>query len=1192
MQVRKLLCLWAFWGLCAHPGQLRAQGVSFSQLSLSNGLSSNGVVALSIDKSGFLWAATKDGLNRYDGYSVKVYNTSNSSNLAANEAENLVCDPKNRLWISSNQGLNLLDEQRQMQRIRLTDSLSSFGCRAVMPTHARGNILFTSAGQFYYDEKRQLGLPLNWDVPGLTYKGFKDADAFAENQILYVSDSLVLLLDYATQTVLFRQSFRQPMSACRSGKNEIAVGLYTGQILFIDIQTGITRRHQQLTNTINGKLVNTTLREIRLASNNDLLIATGFSGLVALSPGGQVRRLLHDPINPQSIASNNIYRVICNANGDVIVATLSAGISVFNINNQQVSQRRIFFDSKGVFFDGYINQFAEDQSGDIWMTAQDRLIWWNRKTNLSTFFYYYFQLPGPGMQSTEIREPCFDRFGNLWMSVLGPGLARLNTSSWQIEAIPRKNNSSPATHSGLVLDILNTRSGNLWVSTVAGIYAINPKTLAVDALIDRKGLAPVVKQRVNVLLEDRKGRIWLGTWNNGLYCYDPQTDQLRQYSSEQGLVSTRCINLLEDKEGNIFAGSPKGFSIIDSTGYIQVFTKENGLRFDNCNAFVEDRDGKIWISNDKCLLRFDAEHGHFDYFDANAGLSSEGYRVNSGYRLSTGELVWGGPHGINYFEPAKLVNFPAQVQLSIWAVDIRDSMVMTQSLRPLDLTYSENDLVFHFTAINLKGSRNIQYRYLLDGFDKDWKEGIDIREARYPALTPGNYRFTVKASLDGDHWIESVNEIAFLIRPALWQRWWFISLCILLLTSLIALIAYSRHRKLKKLQDEREAEEAINYFANSLYKQQTEEEMLWDVARNCISRLHFEDCVIYLLDQKKQVLIQKAAHGPKSPADFQISQPLEIPVGKGIVGAVAATARPEIIADTRLDARYIMDDSQRLSEISVPIIGDMQVLGVIDCEHSKKAFFTQKHLTILVTIASLCANKIIKVRAEAEKRRAEKNLMDTRQKMTEVEMQALRAQMNPHFIFNCLNSINRYIVKSDQATASLYLTRFAKLIRLILDNSNSKNVILSNELEALKLYIEMEALRFDKKFIYHITVDDNLNIDSVELPPLIIQPYVENAIWHGLLHRDQDGMLDIHLRLIKENILECIIEDNGVGRARARELRSKSATSRKSLGMKLTEDRLQLLNKHAELNAGIDILDLQHPDGTPAGTRVILTIPI
>ncbi len=219
-------------------------------------------------------------------------------------------------------------------------------------------------------------------------------------------------------------------------------------------------------------------------------------------------------------------------------------------------------------------------------------------------------------------------------------------------------------------------------------------------------------------------------------------------------------------------------------------------------------------------------------------------------------------------------------------------------------------------------------------------------------------------------------------------------------------------------------------------------------------------------------------------------------------------------------------------------------------------------------------------------------LMNTQRKMTEVEMQALRAQMNPHFIFNCLNSINRYIVKSDQTTASLYLTKFAKLIRLILDNSNNKNVILTNELEALKLYIEMEALRFDKKFTYEIKVESNLGTDTVEVPPLIIQPYVENAIWHGLLHKETNGHLSVRVCMCSETMLEVVIEDNGIGREKARELKSKTATSRKSLGMQLTENRLSLLNKHAELNASIEIIDLQNGGSEALGTKVILKIPV
>jgi LytS/YehU family sensor histidine kinase len=138
----------------------------------------------------------------------------------------------------------------------------------------------------------------------------------------------------------------------------------------------------------------------------------------------------------------------------------------------------------------------------------------------------------------------------------------------------------------------------------------------------------------------------------------------------------------------------------------------------------------------------------------------------------------------------------------------------------------------------------------------------------------------------------------------------------------------------------------------------------------------------------------------------------------------------------------------------------------------------------------------------------------------------------------------------------------------------------------------MEALRFDKKFDYSIVVNKNVNPDNVEVPPLIIQPYVENAIWHGLLHKETPGCLCISVSMREENMLECIIEDNGVGRQKARDLKSKSVTTRKSLGMKLTEDRLILLNRYAELNASIDIIDLANGNGEATGTKVVLKIPV
>lgn len=223
--------------------------------------------------------------------------------------------------------------------------------------------------------------------------------------------------------------------------------------------------------------------------------------------------------------------------------------------------------------------------------------------------------------------------------------------------------------------------------------------------------------------------------------------------------------------------------------------------------------------------------------------------------------------------------------------------------------------------------------------------------------------------------------------------------------------------------------------------------------------------------------------------------------------------------------------------------------------------------------------------------REEKLKTDFNKQLSETRMQALRAQMNPHFVFNCLNSINRYIIKSDIKTSSLYLTKFAKLIRLILDNSEHKLVVLSNELEALSLYIEMEQLRFDHKFNFSINISPEVESDHISIPPLLIQPYVENAIWHGLLHKTDPGELIINLHQQEEQLI-CEIIDNGIGREQSKQFTSATAKTRKSVGIKLTEERLKLYAEDISSIGQQKIIDLYDREGNASGTKVILTIPI
>ena len=206
-------------------------------------------------------------------------------------------------------------------------------------------------------------------------------------------------------------------------------------------------------------------------------------------------------------------------------------------------------------------------------------------------------------------------------------------------------------------------------------------------------------------------------------------------------------------------------------------------------------------------------------------------------------------------------------------------------------------------------------------------------------------------------------------------------------------------------------------------------------------------------------------------------------------------------------------------------------------------------------------------------------------------MKALKAQMNPHFIFNCMNSINSYILENDKKMASDYLTKFSTLIRLILENSDKQNINLADELAMLETYMQLEQNRLDNKFDYHITVDPFIKTIAFEIPSLILQPFVENAIWHGLAHKKERGKINISIHKNSTGLI-CIIEDNGIGRSKASVLKQEQLIKHQSMGMKVTEDRLKLLNQLNMERPSVTIIDLFDEKHQPSGTRVEITIPV
>lgn len=209
--------------------------------------------------------------------------------------------------------------------------------------------------------------------------------------------------------------------------------------------------------------------------------------------------------------------------------------------------------------------------------------------------------------------------------------------------------------------------------------------------------------------------------------------------------------------------------------------------------------------------------------------------------------------------------------------------------------------------------------------------------------------------------------------------------------------------------------------------------------------------------------------------------------------------------------------------------------------------------------------------------------------LAKMEIKALRSQMNPHFLFNSLNSIHSLIIRNDQEKASLYLDKFSRLVNLIIRNSDQTFVPLAEDLEALELYVEFEKIRFDRRFDYSIKVVAGVDVNKVMVPPLIIQPYVENAIRHGLRYKREKGSLWIRY-FQRDGQLVCEVEDNGVGRKRAAELTAARPAYQKSLGMQITSDRLSYLNELYGMESRVKIIDLLDQK-VAAGTKVIINFP-
>jgi two-component system, LytTR family, sensor kinase len=435
-----------------------------------------------------------------------------------------------------------------------------------------------------------------------------------------------------------------------------------------------------------------------------------------------------------------------------------------------------------------------------------------------------------------------------------------------------------------------------------------------------------------------------------------------------------------------------------------------------------------------------------------------------------------------------------------------------------------------------------------------------------------------------------------------YNNWWFLSVILFLATALLYSLQRNRRNRLPQNQLEQnkiqelkleqyrrqlEFEQIVNFFSGSLADKNSQEEVIWDVAKNLIHKLGFANCMIYLWNDDKTVLLQKAGYGPNGSLEEVIKQPFNVEMWQGIVGHVAATKKPIMLGDTSKDPRYRPDVLTRYSELCVPALYNGELISVIDSEDFAKDYYTQQHLQILTTIATMMAARLVSIEAMEDIRRKKEEINKVNEQMAQLELASLRSQMNPHFIFNSLNSVQKYIWENKEEDAAEYLAKFAKLMRAILENSRKDMVTLKEEIDILKIYIELEHRRSNGQFDYSIKTDETLDQDITMVPPMLMQPFIENAIWHGLNKKNIKGNLSIAIKKQNDKLI-CVIDDDGVGRQPKTQT---LAEEKKSLGIEITQQRIARLMQTTKQEASILIFD-KTSGGLATGTTVTITLPL
>ncbi|MDN3582962.1 hybrid sensor histidine kinase/response regulator [Mucilaginibacter flavus] len=802
------------WSCLLVPLSSYAQNESlkFLHVGTAEGLSQINVNCIFQDSRGFMWIATRNGLNSYDGYKFTTYHydSKDSTSLSNNMVTDIAEDTNGNMWLSTQGGLNMYQRStgRFVRYLHDDSKPKSLVDNLINRLFFENGILWIGTQNGGIDR---------YDLKKGTFEHHKhlasDTNSLSDNNVrtvyidtyhnLWVGTGGGGLNLYNRKTNTFTHyPYYDAATKTVTGKNIVSIFEDNSKQLWLGSQgDGLflfnrgTKTFKQFLHDKNapGSISANTVYALNTDDQGNLWVGTENGGLcVQEKQTGKFSVYQHDEIDNNSINGNSVYGICRDRYGNMWVGAFGGGI---NLSKKSTASFGLYrHNSKPESLsNNYVLDFAEDKENQIWIGTDGGGL--NKFDPVNKTFKAYKQQPDGknGITGNYVLTVKPHSDGKLWIGTWGDGLSVFDPKT-NIFTNYKHDAAKPNGIGGNnIYYLLHTSDKKTWLSTFNdGLDCYDPNTRVFKHYrfnaSDNKSIS---SDRPYVMYEDKIHRLWVGTSDGGLNLFEPKTGTFKRYTHSEKINSISnngVTDIFEDGNGKLWLATLSGLDILDpETGHFEIFTKKDGLPSDIIYALRQDDHGKLWVSSNGGISKFDTATKTFFNYTVEDGLQGDEYKPHSALNASDKKIYFGGINGFNVFDPDKVLRQDGFAPLVITsfqlfnkplaiATSANDPSPLKNNItdtRNLTLSYKQSVFSFEFAALDYSSVDRKQYAYYLDGFDTEWNYIGSHNSASYTNLSPGTYHVKLKYRNSQGLWSPVATPLTITIVPPFWLTWWF-----------------------------------------------------------------------------------------------------------------------------------------------------------------------------------------------------------------------------------------------------------------------------------------------------------------------------------------------------------------------------------------------------------------------------------